>query len=247
MQISFKPGTSFIYSLNPMIKGALAFSAIMFFSINSFPVWVMALVMGFLFLPAAITRVPLADIVLSLKRIWILLLFVALIQGFRDGSFNSIHAIDGIIRILGVFFAAGLYVTISSQSELMYFWEICFRPFALLGLPASELALVMVIAVRFFPVILGEIERIRMAQIARGARLGGGGLLDSASSLMPLLIPTLTQAIIRAGDLAQAMEARGYNINANRSRYCAYRLGKIDFFLGILPLCLVMAAIYSRF
>lgn len=247
MQISFKPGNSFIYALNPMIKGALTFSAIMFFSVNSFPVWIMAVVLGCLLLPAAITRVPLTDIFLSLKRIWILLLFVALIQGFRDGSFNSMHAIEGIVRILGVFFTAGLYVTISSQSELMYFWEICFRPLRLAGLPASELALVMVIAVRFFPVILGEIERIRMAQIARGAKLGSGGLLDSAASLMPLLIPTLTQAIMRAGDLAQAMEARGYNINANRSRYNAYQLGKIDFFLGILPVCLVMAAIYSRF
>jgi len=247
MQISFKPGSSFIYALNPMVKGALTFSAIMFFSINSFPVWLMAVVLGSLLLPAAITRVPLTDIFLSLKRIWILLLFVALIQGFRDGSFNSMHAIDGIVRILGVFFTAGLYVTISSQSELMYFWEICFRPLQLAGLPASELALVMVIAVRFFPVILGEIERIRMAQIARGAKLGGGGLLDSAATLMPLLIPTLTQAIMRAGDLAQAMEARGYNINASRSRYNAFQLGKIDFFLGILPACLVMAAIYSRF
>jgi len=95
-----------------------------------------------------------------------------------------------------------------------------------------------VIAVRFFPVILGEIDRIRMAQIARGARLDGGGILASAAALMPLMIPTLTQAIIRAGELSLAMEARGYRVTAQRSRYQRFRFGIIDIFAVLIPVLL---------
>lgn len=246
MQISYKPGNSFLYSLNPLIKGAVTFSAILFFSVSASNLLLMLGVILLMMLPAAVTKVPLRDIFLSIKRIWLLLVIVALVQGFRDSGFNILFAAEGMLRILGVFFSAGLYVTISSQSELMYFWEICFRPLALIGLPAAELALVMVIAVRFLPVILGEIERIKMAQIARGAKLGGGGLINSAAALMPLMIPTLTQAIMRAGDLAQAMEARGYSVSSTRSRYSVYRIGITDFFIGLLPLLLLLTAIYSR-
>jgi energy-coupling factor transport system permease protein len=162
-----------------------------------------------------------------------LLLIVALIQGFSRGDFCFILAIEAVFRIIGVFIAAGVFVTISSQSELMYFWEQSFRPFQLVGLPARELALVMVIAVRFLPVILGEIDRIRVAQMARGAKFSHGFGLKAIKSLMPLLVPTLSLAIIRAGDLALAMEARGYCVSRERTRFRQFRIGFFDI-LGIL-------------
>lgn len=247
MQISYKPGNSFVYGLNPLIKGLTAFCAIIFFSLNSFQVVIPALVlMSFLFF-AFLSQVPLKEIFVSIGRIWLLLLIVGLVQGFKTEGFDALSAVEGMVRILGVFIVAGLYLTISTQSELTCFWEICFRPLALIGLPARELSLVMVIAMRFLPVITGEIDRIRMAQIARGAELNRKGFLASAASLMPLMIPTLTQAIIRANDLAMAMEARGYCINKQRSRYYRLKTDIIDILAGVVPACLVVALVYSRF
>ena len=126
------------------------------------------------------------------------------------------------MRIVGVFLVAGFYLVVSPQSELMYFWEVVFRPLSFFRLPARELALVMVIAVRFLPVMLAEIDRIRMAQTARGARLGKAGIFSTAAAMMPLMIPTLAQAIIRAEELAEAMEARGYRVAGVRTRYQQY-------------------------
>jgi len=247
MKISFKPGNSFIYSLNPLIKGLTAFCAILFFSLNSFSVQIPAFfLLGIIFI-ALLTRVPLREIIFSISRIWLLLLIVGLVQGFKNDGFAIVSAIEGVVRILGVFISAGIYLTVSPQSELTCFWEICFRPLALVGLPARELSLVMVIAVRFLPVITGEIDRIRMAQIARGAELNRSGILGSAASLMPLMIPTLTQAIMRANDLAMAMEARGYCLNKNRSRYYRLKTDIFDILALAAPACLVFSLVYSRF
>ena len=236
MQISYKPGSGLLYHLNPLTKGAVAFAAIIFFSVNTLGLQVMAAVTAVFLLSCRLSGVALLDVILSVRRIALLLVIVGVIQGFGAEGFSYLLAAEAMLRILGVFLVAGVYVTISSQSELTCFWEACFRPLGLIGFPAREFALIMVIAVRFFPVILGEIERIRMAQIARGAKLEGGGLLASAASLMPLMIPTLTQAVIRAGELAQAMEVRGYRVSAQRTRYQRFRFGFIDLVAALVPI-----------
>ncbi|PKL40979.1 MAG: hypothetical protein CVV41_19320 [Candidatus Riflebacteria bacterium HGW-Riflebacteria-1] len=247
MQISYKPGSGLLYSLNPLVKGAMTFAAIIFFSVNSLGLWAMAaLIVAFLII-CRLSRVALLDVILSIRRIALLLLIVGVIQGFGTTGFSLLMAAEAMLRILGVFLVAGVYVTISSQSELTFFWEACFRPLSLFGFPAREFALIMVIAVRFFPVILGEIERIRMAQTARGAKLEGGGLLASAASLMPLMIPTLTQAVIRAGELAQAMEARGYRVSAQRTRYQRFRFGLSDFLAMLVPIMLFYYLLHPFF
>lgn len=234
MLITYSPADSFLYRLNPLFKGLFTLLFILLFSVLAKGLPVLLIILSTLLLVAALGKTPLLPIFASLKKIWLLLLIVGLIQGFSRGDFSWVLAVEAGIRIIGVFFAAGIFVTISSQSELMYFWEQTFRPFSLVGLPARELALVMVIAVRFLPVILGEIDRIRLAQMARGAKFSHGFGLKAVKSLMPLLVPTLSLAIIRAGDLALAMEARGYCVSRERTRYHSFRIGFFDIFALLL-------------
>ncbi len=246
MQLGYQPGNSFLYAFNPLVKGVLCLAAIMFFSLNSFGVALMAGILAAMLLTAWLGRLPLKEILLSIKKIAVLLLIVSLVQGFRGNGFELEPAFEAILRIVGVFLVAGFYLVVSPQSELMYFWEVVFRPLSFFRLPARELALVMVIAVRFLPVMLAEIDRIRMAQTARGARLGKAGIFSTAAAIMPLMIPTLAQAIIRAEELAEAMEARGYRVAGVRTRYQQYTFKPADIMAGIFAILTISAAIYSR-
>ncbi|MDN5278034.1 MAG: energy-coupling factor transport system permease protein [Clostridiales bacterium] len=236
MLITFSPKESFLYSINPVIKGLITLFLIIAFSVIASGPVELGILLATVVIFSLLGRVDLLPIIFSLRKIFFLLFIVGLIQGFSQGEFDFLLALEAILRIVGVFFSAGIFVTISSQTELMYFWEQTFRPLALFGLPARELALVMVIAVRFLPVILSEIDRIRIAQMARGAKLSGGFGLSAVKSLLPLMIPTLSLAIVRAGDLALAMEARGYCVSRSRTRFRHYRVEFIDL-LGLL-LCL---------
>ena len=60
------------------------------------------------------------------------------------------------------------------------------RPLRCIGFPAHEFAMMIAIALRFIPVLAEEAERIRKAQLARGADFGGGsvaaGKADGAAS-----------------------------------------------------------------
>ena len=66
------------------------------------------------------------------------------------------------------------------------------------------------IALRFVPTFLEEIDRIKEAQMARGADFKTGPVIRRAKSAVSLLVPLVLCSFRRADELATAMEARGY-------------------------------------
>lgn len=243
-QVSYKYSQSLLYEIHPMVKGCIALFVILFFSLNDLTVYISAAAISLILIVVSLFKVPLRDIFMSTRKILFLIIFVGLLRGFEKDGFNIFTALDAALRILGVFFTAGIFVTVTSQSELMYFWEKVFSPLKLLRLPSRELALVMVIAVKFFPVIMSEIDRIKMAQTARGANLSNRrNVIAKAAEVMPLIIPTLAQAIIRASELAEAMEARGYRASENRTNYYLYNIKLIDLIFFIPAFALLIVAI----
>ena len=176
--IEYIPGNGIIYKLNPIIKGIICFAFIMFFTLSCAKASGLFLTLTLIVFFALLFKIKQIHIWRSLSQISVLLIIVGLLQGFKNGHFEALNAAESMLRIVGVFVSAGFYITVSSQSELLYFWEKLFMPLGFIGMPAKELALVMVIAIRFFPVILSEIDRIRMAQMARGAKLNKKNIIN---------------------------------------------------------------------
>ena len=76
----------------------------------------------------------------------------------------------------------------------------------------------MSIALRFIPILLEETDKIMKAQIARGADLESGNMIQKAKSMIPILVPLFVSAFRRANDLAMAMEARCYHGGEGRTK-----------------------------
>ena len=137
-----------------------------------------------------------------------------------------------------VFIAARLALLIFGTSLLTYTtkpmaltdgFEAILRPFARIGVPAHEIAMMMSIALRFIPTLLEETDKIMKAQQARGADFESGNLLQRAKSLIPILIPLFVSAFRIAQDLAMAMEARCYRGGDGRTRLHPMKYEKRDF------------------
>lgn len=137
-----------------------------------------------------------------------------------------------------VFIAARLAMLIFGTSLLTYTtkpmaltdgFEAILRPFARIGVPAHEIAMMMSIALRFIPTLLEETDKIMKAQQARGADFESGNLLQRAKSLIPILIPLFVSAFRIAQDLAMAMEARCYRGGDGRTRLHPMKYEKRDF------------------
>ena len=229
---------SSLHKLNPIVKGILCIAYILLFSFFC-KTWLVAFNLNiFIILLCFYLKEDAVGLIASVRKIWLLLLAVGLFQGFIGKSFDVWGSLSAIFRLMGVFLTANLYTRISPQNELLYFWEICFKPFNLFRFSSNEMALMMVIAIRFLPVFMSEIERIKMAQIARGAKLKSNAII-SALNFMPLLIPVLNQAIMRSVELADAMEVRGYVPGRPRGKYKAYKFTGYDF-VAILVLAVTI-------
>jgi energy-coupling factor transport system permease protein len=77
----------------------------------------------------------------------------------------------------------------------------------------------MNIALKFIPILTEEVDKITMAQKARGASFDEGGLITRAKALIPILIPLFVSAFRRADELALALDARCYNATPKRTKY----------------------------
>lgn len=75
-----------------------------------------------------------------------------------------------------------------------------------------RIALASAMAIRFVPIVAGELEEIVKAQASRGADFGSRrkGVLAKARAYLPLFVPVTVRALERAELLAEAMEARCY-------------------------------------
>lgn len=90
----------------------------------------------------------------------------------------------------------------------------------------------IVIAIRFIPTILEELDRILLAQKARGYDMTALSLPKRIFAYIPILIPLLFTLIQRAEQLSYAIEARAYGKGKGRSSYKQLKFHILDYQVG---------------
>jgi len=85
------------------------------------------------------------------------------------------------------------------------------RPMKLVGVSSQDLALMVSLALRFIPVLQEEMETLRDAQAARGARLATGSIAARVRALSGLALPLSFAVFRRCDQLVEAMHARAYD------------------------------------
>jgi energy-coupling factor transport system permease protein len=132
------------------------------------------------------------------------------------------------LRLLALFLSATLLTLTTSPIALCDAAASMLRPFERFGVPAYEISLLISIALRFIPTLMEDFDRIRKAQIARGAAFGRGGPLTRLRALIPCLVPLFAQSFRHAEDLALAMESRCYHGGSDRTHYHVLKMGARD-------------------
>lgn len=246
----YYPAVSPVHSMDPRAKIIIAavFMIALFIGNNFWAFLVMGVFAAF---AIYLSRVPVRMLLRGLRPIVFILLFTMVLHLFltpgpaifKIGPATATWAglIQGLfigIRLIILIMFTSLLTLTTSPIELTDGLEDILKPFARLGVPAHELAMMMTIALRFIPTLLEEAERIMKAQMARGADFESGNMVKRAKSLVPLLVPLFVSAFRRADDLAMAMEARGYRGGEGRTRMRELHLALRDYlafgYLGVV-------------
>ena len=222
---------SVIHRLDPRVKvvGTLAY-LISLFCFNKFSGYIIAAL--FFAILVKISHVPFKFMVKGLKPIMFMLIFTAALNLFwTPGEVVLVKAwvftitLEGVkrsvfmaLRLTFLIIGSSLMTLTTTPNQLTDALEKLLKPLNKIKVPVHEIAMIMSIALRFIPILLEETDKIMKAQIARGADLESGNMIQKAKSMIPILVPLFVSAFRRANDLAMAMEARCYHGGEGRTK-----------------------------
>ncbi|MCH5171533.1 MAG: energy-coupling factor transporter transmembrane protein EcfT [Erysipelotrichales bacterium] len=212
-----------------------------------------------IFIIMAIAHVKLSMLFKQLKSIWflVIILFVFNLLMKSDGKsytlFNTVTLYyekalyDTAYIFIRLLLMISLTMTLTATTtplDLTYAIEWYLIPFKLIKLPTHEIAMTISIALRFIPTLLDETDRIMKAQASRGVDFQNGKFKEKVRAIISLIVPLLVSAFQRSEELANAMEARGYNPGAKRTRYRLLKWKMLDTFALILSLAFFGLVLY---
>jgi energy-coupling factor transport system permease protein len=139
-----------------------------------------------------------------------------------------IQSLQIVARVLLLYYLTTTLMLTTSLVDLADGTEIGLGPLKRIGIPVNELVMTMVIALKFVPLLVSELERLVKAQAARGDSYDQGGLFQRVQKIGALLVPLFVSALARAEVLTTAMEARCYRGGRGRTKRRVLRFGVGD-------------------
>ncbi|NMN01730.1 energy-coupling factor transporter ATPase [Bifidobacterium panos] len=114
-------------------------------------------------------------------------------------------------------------------------------PLRRLGLHTQETALVLSLALRFIPTLVGEVRSIFDAQSARGGSIETGSAFQRIRAMGAIIVPVFAGALRHADNLSLALDARCYEQGLTRTHWHLLRLGFNDCLFALFTLAAIAA------
>lgn len=261
----YQPYNTVVHKMDARVKLVtmiiLMVSVFMTYSENSFMnLTIYAILFVSFLLLSAFAKVSFLSIFKSLAAIWVMILFVMILNVFfakptipegvdpKPYIAISIGSVDiywlsivnllyVISRLVLIIMITNIFTSTTKPMEMTNALEWLLWPLGLIGVPIHKFAMAISLALRFIPTLQEETDRIMKAQASRGVDYKQGKFKEKIKALVALIIPLFMTAFTTSGQLADAMEARGYDPNANRTRYKTNHWGIRDFMGCLFALC----------
>ncbi len=212
-----------------------------------------ALALALMGLIQAVSRIPLAFFLRGSAFFFGFLIFILFFQVlFYTGEVSGYLWHWGILsvsteglrtagilglRVVFLYYITTMLMLTTSLVDLTNGLELILSPLQKLRVPVNELVLVFVIAIKFVPIFIEEMERLARAQTARGVPFDEGGPITRARRLGRLLVPIFINGFARADTLTVAMHTRSYRGGRGRTKLRQMHAGIRDW--AVLALVIV--------
>lgn len=159
---------------------------------------------------------------------------------YSEALFQTLYI---VIRLMLMIMITTILTATTKPLDLTLGIEDLLKPFQVIHVPAHEIAMMISLALRFIPTLIEETQRIMKAQASRGVDMEEGSLKEKVLGILSLIVPLFVSAFQRADELANAMEARGYIPNKQRTRYKQLKMTGKDYVLLTLSTCILVMVI----
>lgn len=254
------PGDSPIHHLDPRTKLliTMAFILIVFLA-NTWAAY--GILLAFTGFVLYLSKIDLDFFLKGIRpMIWLILFTVVFQMLFSQGgavyfqwgpiAITSEGIMNGIfifIRLVLIIIFSTLLTLTTAPMELTDGLEYLLRPSKRIGFPAHEIALMLSIALRYVPTLMDEATKIMNAQRARGVDFSEGKFVERVQAFIPVLVPLFVSSFNRADEMANAMEARGYNGGEGRTKFRQLEFSMLDLWAWVLVILVTLVLVALRF
>lgn len=143
---------------------------------------------------------------------------------------SLITALFVFLRIITILLISSLLTLSTKPMELNLGLEKLLSPLKKLKVNVSIFTMMVSIALRYIPTLINEANKILKAQASRGVDFKESSFKDKITQIISLIVPMFVIAYKRALDLSDAMEARGYDPDKERTSINVLKMNFIDIF-----------------
>ena len=257
----YYPTDSAVHKLDPRVKivGTLLY-LVSLFLVNNLAGYAFAIV--FMIVCVKLSKIPFKFMTRGLKPIIMLLMFTVVFNLFLTPGGAVLFAAGPLkvtetglrsavymaIRLVFLIMGSSLMTFTTTPNSLTDGLEKLLWPLNAIKVPVHAISMMMSIALRFIPILLEETDKIMKAQIARGADLENGNLIQRVKAMVPIFVPLFVSSFRRANDLAMAMEARCYRGGEGKTKMKPLVYGTVDFTAyAVILLYLVAIVLIGKF
>lgn len=231
---SYRSGNSLYHRLDPRVKllGLVISSVCAIFIIR----WMGLVYLGLVVIVINVcAQRSILDMLWTVRSMWLFYLITIIIHSVSNSPYDiailPFWKVSSQGFLLGLFFSFKIALMVLSVSPLLITTHPDDWSRALMEAYRSKtgnnglksMLTSLGLSLRFMPLMANEATRIRLAQMGRGLVIEGGPI-KRIKSLIPLISPLLTSAILKAEQTTVAMRARGFELGVNRSIYKPLKL-----------------------
>ncbi len=178
-----------------------------------------------------------AVVFFKLKKVFILMVFIAIAQSMliKTGQpilkfhnivivtdYGILSALQFILRI-SIIVVSATIITTSTSREIVQGLVQWKCPY--------EIAFMVSIAIRFLPILKEEMSDMIIAIQLRGIDLKKVKFKKKIKIYKYIMLPIVTNSILKARELSLAMEVRGFRAYSTRTSYMVLKMNKIDYII----------------
>ena len=123
------------------------------------------------------------------------------------------------LRLYIFFLLSIIYTSTTKEIEIANSIEWLIKPLRLIKVPTYEISMIIMLAIRFIPLIISDIEKIFIAQTSRGINSINGNVREKIKALKNSMLPMFILSFKRADDISLSMSIRGYEIRKKRTKF----------------------------
>ncbi len=236
---------SVIHSIDPIVK-LLAFLTLVFATFLAQSVYSLLTVLAFIFVVSLFARVRFVSYfrILILIIPFYIMMFLMYWFALRSATEASLSVAYMSLRFYLFILLSIIYTSTTKEMDIASSIEWLITPLRLIKVPTYEISMMIMLAIRFIPLMFEDMISIMIAQTSRGVNVYNGNLRTKIKGIFNSLLPMFVLAFKRSEDVSNAMIIRGYEIGVKRSKYKKNKYGILEFISTIIMILLVIAIIY---